>query len=430
MNSIGERLRDARLARGLTQQELARGLATKGFISQLERNRATPSLPKLRLLAERLGLAIGDLTGEQSPMDLTYLRKAAELAIKSREPQRTLELVVEAESLVKTANERADLLRLKGRAMDELGQLSEALELHQQAAAVAPSDDPELNGRIYAEMATVLNQQEHFNHAIEAGLRADQWLSHARNADPALRARVLTNLGRSFFATGQLARAHEFHLRALDAALDAENLLRIANAHMAAGVTARATGNLEQAIEHCNRALEMMGRLRQERTANRVLNNLGDVYWSMGKKEEARAAQQRCLDRARELQDGLEIGIAGAELARYLLEDGKVAEAMDLARESQQAALRAGDHLHQAYALAVEARAAHLLGHPGIADRKFKEGLSILLERGAQGKLAEVCAMYADVLRSRGQHERAFALMRIAAKRDFNKLPALIKARR
>src|SRR5207245_10424890 len=86
MNSVGERLRQARLARGLTQEQLARGVATKGFISQVECNRATPSLAKLRLIAERLGLPLGHFTGDHSPLELTYLRQGAELPVKAKEP--------------------------------------------------------------------------------------------------------------------------------------------------------------------------------------------------------------------------------------------------------------------------------------------------------------------------------------------------------
>ena len=428
MNSIGQRLREARLAKGLTQEQLAKGLATKGFISQVERDRSVPSLPKLRLMAERLGVPLGYFTGDTSALELTYLHKSAELAVKAEEPDRALTLVDEALALVTTANERADLLRIKGTAFDALGRLSDALLAHQTAAALVPPDDPELIAAIYAEIATVLQQQEQFNAAIEANLRALNALDRCRHADPALRSRALHNLGRSNYSLGQLKPAHDYFGQALDAALDAESIRRAAIAHMSLSVSARAVGELDRAIDHCRRALELHNRMGQPRVANRVLNNLGDVYYAQGKKAEARAIQQRCLDRARELKDDLEIGIAGGELARYVLEGGDARQALALARESQAASDRSGDHLHQAYAAAIEARAAEQLGHPIVADRTFKAAIAMLLERQAGAKLAEVCTLYADILRSRGQSERAFALMRVAAERDFSKLPPLLKA--
>lgn len=429
MNSIGQRLRAARLARGFTQEELAKGVATKGFISQVERDRAMPSLAKLRLLADRLSLPLAGLTDNHPPLELAYLRKSAALAVKAKEAERALVLLDEAKGLPATANERADLLRIRGTALDDLGRLEEALSAHQQAAAAAPPDDPELNAAIYAEIATVLNEQEQFNAGVEAGLRALDWLKRSKHPDPALRSRVLGNLGRSSYQLGQMERAHGFYLDSLAAAQDAESLYRIANAHHSLGVTARAAGKLDQAIEHCNRALEIWGRIHQERSANRVLNNIGDVYWSLGRKAEARAMQERCLNRGRQIGDDFVAGVAGAELARYLLEDGDAGRATRVAQESQRASNRSGDHLHQALAAAIEGAAAEKLGRPRIADRKFREALGLLLEREAGGRLAQVCSLYADVLRSRGQHDRAFALMRVAAARDFSLLPPLIKPR-
>jgi transcriptional regulator with XRE-family HTH domain len=427
MNSVGERLRHARLARGLTQEQLARGVATKGFISQVECNRATPSLAKLRLIAERLGLPLGHFTGDHAPLELMYLRKSAELAVKAKEPAQALAMIDEAGPLARTANERADLERIRGMALDALNQLPEALVALQTAAADAPPDDPELNGAIYTEIGTVLNEQEQFNFAVEAGRRALHWLERAKHADPALRSRVLTNLGRSCWGLGQLEEAHRFSLQALEAATDAESLLRIANAHMSLGVTARAKGLLDEAIEHCNRALEIHARIKQERAANRVLNNIGDVHYAAGRKAEAWDAQSRSLQRARELSDDFTVGVAAGALAGYALDAGKDAEALQLARESQRASERAQDHLHQALAAAIEGAAAERLGHPVIADRRFKAAARLLVDRDAAGKLSEVCAMYADVLRRRGEQDRAFAVMRMAAERDFGRLPALLK---
>src|SRR5207245_2000777 len=427
MNSVGERLRQARLARGLTQEQLARGVATKGFISQVECNRATPSLAKLRLIAQRLGMPLGHFTGDPSPMELTYLRKSAELAIKAKEPAHALALVDEAGPRARTANERADLQRIRGMALDTLERLPEALVALQTAAADAPPDDPELNGAIYTEIATVLNEQEQFNFGVEAGRRALYWLDRAKHADPAIRARVLTNLSRSCWGLGQLEQAHQFSLQALEAATDAESLFRIANAHMSLGVTARAKGHMDEAIEHCNRALEIHARIKQERDANRILNNIGDVHYSAGRLEQARQYQKSCLVRGRDLGDDFVVGVAAAALARYDLEEEQPDDAMTHAREGRQASERSGDHLHLALAAAIEGVAAERRGHPIIANRQFTFALRLLTDRNAAGKLAEVCAMYAEILRARGDDDRAFAFMRMPAERHFTKLPILLR---
>src|SRR5260370_32587579 len=130
--------------------------------------------------------------------------------------------------------------RVGGKGLDAPGRLPGALAAGQTATADAPPDDPELNGAIYTEIATVLNEQEQFNFAVDAGRRALLWLNRARHGDPAVRARVLTNLGRSSWGLGQLEQAHRFSQEALEAATDAESLFRMANAHMALGLTARA----------------------------------------------------------------------------------------------------------------------------------------------------------------------------------------------
>lgn len=427
MNSVGERLRKARLAKGLTQEQLGRGLATKGFICQVERNRATPSLSKLRVMADRLGKPLGYFTGEKAANEVTYLRKSAEVAVKAREPRQALVAVDEALALVPTANERADLYRIRGCALDALGELHEALSAHQLAAATAPPDDPELNAAVYVEIGTVLTQQEQFNAAMEADLRALGWMDGCSQTDPALRARLLTNLGRAAYGLGQLSAADQYFRQALAAATDAENVFRIANAHMALGVSARAIGDLDRAIEHCNRALDLHERLRQERSANLVLNNLGDVHYAAGRRGQAERLQRQCLERARGLKDDFGIGLSATELARYALDRGMAGEACRLAREGQAAAGRSGDHLHQALAAALEGSALERLGDRAAANRKLQAAIRSLARHDAAGKLAEVCSMYAEILRRRGDVERAFALMRMAAERDFGSLSRLLR---
>ena len=56
---IGEKLRELRIQRGLTQEELAdRCELSKGFISQVERELASPSIATLKDMLECLGVTL------------------------------------------------------------------------------------------------------------------------------------------------------------------------------------------------------------------------------------------------------------------------------------------------------------------------------------------------------------------------------------
>jgi transcriptional regulator with XRE-family HTH domain len=58
---IGQRIKELRSQRGLTLEEVAeRSGCTPGFLSQLERNKAAPSITTLYSIAEALGVKVSD----------------------------------------------------------------------------------------------------------------------------------------------------------------------------------------------------------------------------------------------------------------------------------------------------------------------------------------------------------------------------------
>ena len=426
MNTLGSRLKAARLARGLTQEALANGLATKGFISLVERDRLTPSLPKLRLLADRLGEPLTHFVREPVLNDPNYLLRTIDLAIKAKEPRKALAIVREALPLPLTANQRAELHRLWGVASWARDRKPRALANLYKAAALAPPDDPELSAAIYVEIGAVLGSDERFSASMEASLRALEWLDKARQGDSDLRARVLTNLANASYRLGQPQEAIKYLQEALRAATDAESLLRMANAHMALGITARAAGDIEQAIKHSDRALSIHRQIGQIRIANQILSNLGDAYFASGNLLEARRYQGECLQRARQFNDQIAVAASATELARYALAENDFDETIRLAQDGRAASVAAKDHLYHATALALEGSANDRLGRPGVADQLFRDAFRMLLEREAHTKLAEISAMYSNLLRDRRDPERALAFMRMAYERDFNGLSDLV----
>src|SRR5262245_40063297 len=54
--TLGARMKQLRMARGITQSELAGTRCTKEYVSQIERGRARPTAETLAYVAERLGV--------------------------------------------------------------------------------------------------------------------------------------------------------------------------------------------------------------------------------------------------------------------------------------------------------------------------------------------------------------------------------------
>src|SRR3954454_20637675 len=87
---LGERLRQLRVAAGLTQTELAGERFSKEYVSQIERGKTRPTQGTIEWLADRLGVDAGFLArgggdGARAPPRPTSAQRSKEL---SRAPRR------------------------------------------------------------------------------------------------------------------------------------------------------------------------------------------------------------------------------------------------------------------------------------------------------------------------------------------------------
>jgi len=70
---LGKRVKQLRVKNGLTLEELAsRTELTKSFLSQLERNLTTPSIPTLENIVEVLGVSLGEFFQEERSVQRTF----------------------------------------------------------------------------------------------------------------------------------------------------------------------------------------------------------------------------------------------------------------------------------------------------------------------------------------------------------------------
>lgn len=143
---LGRKIRDLRLRRGLTVQQLAEASGlSKGFISQVENNRTSPSLATLGDLAMALNTSVAYLVVEEE--QVPYHVRASErprvhvggnsskVELLSAQPKRNLELLLAELPPGKTAGDKRHyhhgeecLVCLEGRVSVVCGDHTLALE--------------------------------------------------------------------------------------------------------------------------------------------------------------------------------------------------------------------------------------------------------------------------------------------------------------
>ncbi len=79
MNSLGTRIRKLRKERKLTLEALAADRLTKGMLSQIENDKAKPSMESLDYIAERLGVKASELLEQVTPATIRHLLEQVEI---------------------------------------------------------------------------------------------------------------------------------------------------------------------------------------------------------------------------------------------------------------------------------------------------------------------------------------------------------------
>lgn len=187
MSQIGERVRRARLARvpRMTLAELAGERLSISLVSKIERGLVQPSVATLSYLAERLGLAAGELVGERSSGDaalVALMLARARVALALDDPETALGLLVAPDS--------AEEWMLRAEALLRNGEDDAALD----AVAAAHANDGVaglVRGAVFERRGERARAQEAYAGALgtlpagAAERRAEALLGLARGAEAA-----------------------------------------------------------------------------------------------------------------------------------------------------------------------------------------------------------------------------------------------------
>ena len=337
---LGERLRQLRVAAGMTQTDLAGDRFSKEYVSQIERGKTRPTRETIQWLAERLGVDAGFLANGVSADERGRVDAALARADALIEARRNDEALAEFEA-IRAAVLATGMSALEARALSgeatvrmRLGDVREAIALLERARALsegAGSSDIER-----ADVLFRLGVARYKLNSIQSAIGLfDEALKLAERSEipsDQLRSNVLAWRSRCYQRRRDLEAAREDVERALELAEGLNDTRTAADVYFQASIIADREGHWVLARSYAERAKAAYEELSDRSNLGRLLNNLGGINFLLGHPGEAVAFLKDAVRIALEVGEDAEAAHAVNGIAQVHLRTGDVKRAEEQAR--------------------------------------------------------------------------------------------------
>jgi tetratricopeptide (TPR) repeat protein len=337
---LGERLRQLRVAAGMTQTELAGERFSKEYVSQIERGKTRPTRETIEWIAARLGvdpgfLANGVSADERGRVDAALAR--ADALLEARRNDEALNEFDEIRSAVlATGMAELEVRALSGEAVVRmrLGEVREAITLLERARGL--SEASSFSDIERAEVVFRLGVGRYKLNSIQTAISLfDEALKLAERSEipsDQLRSNVLAWRSRCYRRRRDLEAAREDVERALELAEGLNDKRTAADIYFQASIIADREGHWVLARSYAERAKSAYEELADHGNLGRLLNNLGGINFLLGHPEEAVSFLKDAVRIALEVGNDAEAAHAVNGIAQVHLRTGDVARAEEQAR--------------------------------------------------------------------------------------------------
>jgi tetratricopeptide (TPR) repeat protein len=414
MSAIGDRLRELRLARGMSQQALAGDGISPAYVSLIESGKRTPSREMTERLATRLGVGVDELVqpvaasvSDESRVEVNFAR----LALANGDPHEAIRCLDRAD-LAQLDNQAAcDATMVLAYAHRETGQLEVALDLLESLAERCRREEAWTSVALVATTLAVMSiEAGDVSRAADVAHRALEEVEAAGLVGTDEHLRLASAEVSCLFERGDLAHA----------ARRVEELIRVADRlgsarargsiYWTAGTVAHERGRVADALRLTDRAVALLG----EQEASRDLPRLRMNYaWMLLGHEAPRAAEAlEQLDKAASdstiAGSRLDLGVLATYRGRAHLLLGDVDDAAEHAAQALQL-LGPSEHTERATALILLGDVGTAQFDMDLAQEAFREAEVTLSGMAPNRAVARLWRELGDGLRDLGETDRALS---------------------
>ncbi|MBF6591387.1 MAG: tetratricopeptide repeat protein [Ktedonobacterales bacterium] len=430
---LGARIRRARLARNLTQSEVAQKQFSVSYISAVERGQIRPSLGALEKLAERLYVPLSELLREDDSMPIPPLPSAerGESSPERAENENRLR-----EGLILLRQQRASdavdvLLRLRtrnltpheqtllhwylGRCYGQLGRADDARREFLEAVSLAERNgDQDQRGWLYLELGNIYSALRKHQLALEQYQVCQDAIAKGTMRDPLFQLSVLYHIGDENRHLGEYAPAMEALSQAATLAGEIVNPEQLGTTYWTLSTTYASQGDVRRARAYALRSAAAFEEAGNQQLIGQVYNRLGNVYALLSQPEDALVHLQTAYAMAERRRDPHGAAEAQRGLAIIYLQQGRTEDATRAADEAMRLAAALRDAVLEGEAHLAQAEVLNATRDYSGAERSFERAIEFLREADASQPLSEAYKRYSAYLEERGQGDRALAVLKQA----------------
>jgi transcriptional regulator with XRE-family HTH domain len=432
--TVGERLRRLRLARGLSQRQLAAEGISAAFISRIEAGSRRPSVRAIRLLARKLrvspdyletGRQLGE--GNERELKLADAELALRFAENSAEAERTFRAVLEEA-------ERSGDLTLVARARFGLGLAAfqrgdhpraiRELEAARSKGTVGPLSQPDL----FATLGRAYVSAGYAHQAVELFRACLVELEEKEPANASAQIRFSTYLSYALSDMGELARAQEVLQQVLERAdvlVDSYSRIRL---HWAQARLASAGDEPAEALEHLRRAIVLLEATDDRRHLGRAHLLSAEILTLQDDIETAEAHLETAAALLGGHPDAEDEYWLRVEQARLAARSGRAEDAVALAREAL-VLIGETDAAERGTAYWALGEGLFGLGDNEGGSDAFSQAVELLSRERLWHEAVGACRAWARLLRQTGRASEAFEVLERATLITAKSPPGRVRAR-
>jgi len=410
-NSIGARIRQARLQAGLTQQQLAGDRYSKAYVSALESGSSKPSMAALNFLAGQLDVPATVLLAGATDQ---WTRLEADVLLASGRWQEALDIFDQRLSEDPGDGVRANLARGRAEALSRLGRGSEATTAASEAAEIFDRLGHDADAALARYWAASGEHQQ--GNPAEARRLIGAILAKVRaglRVEPDFHLRLVIALAAIETRDGEYetALAYLSEIRGLANQLDdrrrATYLFDLAHSY-------RETGDFEAAVRTGYASLALFTAMSADSETAALENDLALAFLNLGNLRRGSEFAASARARFEGLGDSRWLAHIADTEARIALAGLDFEQAATLAEEAIYGAELTGNEKALIDALVTRAQVRRQTGDGERAEGDFARAADLARASGSRGRIREVLGAWSEMLAETGDLRRAYDLTREA----------------